>query len=110
LSYQAADRLSGALKKDPALGLFLESHCEMLPPVLSYNVVGQIRGSERPDEFIIAGGHLDSWDLGQGAHDDGTGIVQCIELLSAFKKTGIRPRHSIRAVAFMNEENGLAGG
>ena len=76
----------------------------------SFNVVGQITGTEKPNEFIIAGGHLDSWDNGQGAHDDGTGVVQSIEILSVYKLLGIKPKHSIRAVAFMNEENGLAGG
>lgn len=110
LSYKAADVLHEAGLKDKTVQLYLETHCETLPDVLSYNVIGQINGIEKPNEFIIAGGHLDSWDNGQGAHDDGAGIVQCIEILSAFKATGIKPRHSIRAVAFMNEENGLAGG
>lgn len=110
LGYKSADLLSESLKKEKNLIMLLESHCENLPPVLSYNVVGQIKGSEKPNEFIIAGGHLDSWDNGQGAHDDGAGVVQCIEVLSAFKQLGLRPKHSIRAVAFMNEENGLGGG
>ena len=110
LSYKAADLLHETLLKDAKLLLYLETHCQTLPDEPSFNVVGQINGTEKPNEFIIAGGHLDSWDNGQGAHDDGTGIVQCIEILSAFKQTGIKPKHSIRAVAFMNEENGLAGG
>src|SRR5262249_39154298 len=110
LSYVAANKLSAALKKNKVLKLYLESHCETLPPVPSYNVVGQLTGSEKPNEFIIAGGHLDSWDLAQGRHDAGAGVVQCIELLAAYKQLGVKPRHSIRAVAFMNEENGLAGG
>ncbi len=106
----SADKLSNALKQQPALKVYVETHCETLPDVLSYNVVGQINGSEKPNEFLIAGGHLDSWDNGEGAHDDGAGVVQSIELLAAFKHLGIRPKHSIRAVAFMNEENGLRGG
>ena len=110
LSYKTADLLHETLLKDAGLQLSLETHCETLPDVLSFNVVGQINGSEKPNDYIIAGGHLDSWDNGQGAHDDGTGIVQCIEILSAFKQSGIKPKHNIRAVAFMNEENGLAGG
>jgi carboxypeptidase Q len=110
LGYQSASQLSEVLKQDKAATLYLESHCELFPDVLSYNVVGQINGSSRQDEFIIAGGHLDSWDNGQGAHDNGTGVVQSIEVLSLFKNLGIKPKHSIRAVAFMNEENGLAGG
>jgi carboxypeptidase Q len=78
--------------------------------VLSYNVIGEIKGSEKPDEIIVVGGHLDSWDVGEGAHDDGTGCVQSIEVLRLFKEQGIRPKRTIRAVMFMNEENGLRGG
>jgi carboxypeptidase Q len=110
ISYKAADVLHQNLLKDSNLEMYLETHCQTLPKVQSFNVVGQITGSEKPNEFIITGGHLDSWDNGQGAHDDGAGVVQSIEILSAFKKLGIQPKHSIRAVAFMNEENGLAGG
>jgi Zn-dependent M28 family amino/carboxypeptidase len=95
---------------DKNLQLYLETHCRMLPPVKSFNVIGQITGSQKPKEFIVAGGHLDSWDNGQGAHDDGAGVVQSIEILSALKALGVKPKHSIRAIAFMNEENGLAGG
>jgi len=110
IGYLSADELKSNLDKNKSLEVFLQTHCETLPDVLSYNVVGQITGSEKPNEFIIAGGHLDSWDNGEGAHDDGAGVVQSIEVLAAFKNLGIKPRHSIRAVAFMNEENGLAGG
>jgi carboxypeptidase Q len=78
--------------------------------VTSYNVIGQINGSETPDEIIAIGGHLDSWDLGQGAHDDGAGCVQSIEVLRAIKAIGYTPRRTIRCVMWMNEENGLAGG
>ena len=78
--------------------------------VLSYNVVGEIKGSEHPEEIIVVGGHLDSWETGKGAHDDGAGVVQSIEVLRAFKALGIKPKRTIRAVAFMNEENGLMGG
>ncbi|HMR57296.1 MAG TPA: M20/M25/M40 family metallo-hydrolase, partial [Cyclobacteriaceae bacterium] len=76
----------------------------------SFNVVGEIRGSEYPDEIIVVGGHLDSWDMGQGAHDDGAGCVQSIEVLRLFKQLGYKPKRTIRAVMFMNEENGLRGG
>ncbi len=110
ISYKAADLLSEALKKDNTLKVYIETHCQTLPDEPSFNVVGQITGSEKPNEFIIAGGHLDSWDNGQGAHDDGTGIVQSIEVLAVYKLLGVKPKHSIRAVAFMNEENGLMGG
>lgn len=110
IGYKSADRLLKDMKQHKGLQLYLETHCETLPDVLSYNVIGQLNGTEKPNEFILTGGHLDSWDNGQGAHDDGAGVVQSIEILGAFKTLGIRPKHSIRAVAFMNEENGLAGG
>jgi carboxypeptidase Q len=73
-------------------------------------VVGQINGSAKNGEYVICGGHLDSWDNGEGAHDDGSGVVQSIEVIAAFKSLGIKPRRNIRAIAFMNEENGLGGG
>lgn len=79
-------------------------------PVRSYNVIGEIKGSEYPDRIITVGGHLDSWDVGEGAHDDGAGCVQSMEVLRAFKAMGVRPKYTIRAVLFMNEENGLKGG
>ena len=81
-----------------------------MPDVLSYNVVGELKGSENPDKFITVGGHLDSWDLAEGAHDDGTGVMQSIEVLRIFKALNYRPKNSIRAVMFMNEENGHRGG
>jgi carboxypeptidase Q len=109
LSYIAADELSDALKKDPDLELFLQNESKNFPEAPSFNVIGEIKGSEKPNEYIIAGGHLDSWDTGQGAHDDGAGIVQTIDMLSMFKKLNLKPRHSVRTVCFMNEENGLGG-
>lgn len=110
LSYKSADDLSEALKKDQQLSLFLKNDAKTFPDALSYNVIGEIRGTEKPNEYIIAGGHLDSWDNGQGAHDDGAGIVQTIELMALYKILGLKPRHTIRTVCFMNEENGLGGG
>jgi len=110
LGTEDADLLSKLLVDDPSLQFYFETHCKMLEDVLSYNVVGQINGSEFPDEYLTVGGHLDSWDLAEGAHDDGTGCVQAIEVLRAFKTLDIQPKRSIRAVMFMNEENGLRGG
>ncbi|MGZ3919091.1 MAG: M28 family peptidase [Bacteroidia bacterium] len=110
LSYLSADALSEALTKDKDLTVMIETNCTTYTNALSYNVIGQINGTEKKNEFLSAGGHLDSWDNGQGAHDDGAGVVQCMEMLAMFKSLGIKPKHSIRAVAFMNEENGLAGG
>ena len=105
-----AEMLSKMLQKEKNLQLYMETHGQMLDPVLSYNVIGEIRGSEKPDEYIVVGGHLDSWDLAEGAHDDGTGIVQSIDVLRMLKAIGYQPRHTLRAVMYMNEENGLAGG
>lgn len=110
ISFAGADKLLAELKKDPKLTLSLKMSCQTLKDEPSFNVVGEIRGSEKPGEIILAGGHLDSWDLGDGAHDDGAGVVQAIEVLAMYKKMNLKPRHSIRAVAFMNEENGGAGG
>lgn len=110
VSTNDADYLSHLLKEEPNIQMYLESTCGIVDTVLSHNVIGEIRGSEFPDQYIIVGGHLDSWDLGEGAHDDGAGCVQSIDALNILLKTGYRPRHSLRAVMFMNEENGLAGG
>lgn len=105
-----ADLLSKLLSDDPNLQFYLEMHCETLPDAPSFNVIGELRGTENPKQYIVVGGHLDSWDLGQGAHDDGAGCVQSIEVLRILKALGYKPRHTIRAVMFMNEENGLRGG
>ena len=90
--------------------LFLKSGCEHLPDALSYNVIAEMRGTEKPEEIVLAGGHLDSWDLGEGAHDDASGCVQSIEVIRAFKALGIRPKRTVRVVMYMNEENGVRGG
>lgn len=110
VSYKAADVLAEALKGDKDLTVSIKTDCSLRADTLSYNVVGQIKGSENKNQYLTAGGHLDSWDNGQGAHDDGAGVVQTMEMLAMFKSLGIKPKHTIRAVAFMNEENGLAGG
>jgi len=82
----------------------------MLDDAPSFNVIGELKGSEYSNEIIVVSGHLDSWDLAQGAHDDGAGCVQAIEVLRLFKTIGYRPKRTIRAVMYMNEENGLRGG
>ncbi|MFL5753475.1 MAG: M20/M25/M40 family metallo-hydrolase [Bacteroidia bacterium] len=109
ISTIGAEKLSNLLKKDPKATLQLKTNCKTLAEEPSFSVVGEIRGNIKPEEIILVGGHLDSWDTGQGAHDDGTGVVQSIEILAGFKKTGMRPGRTIRAVAFMNEENGTRG-
>jgi Zn-dependent M28 family amino/carboxypeptidase len=110
VSTVGADRLSQALKADPKLSLTLVLSCETLPDAPSSNVLGELVGAEKPGEVIVIGGHLDSWDNGQGAHDDGAGCVHAIEALRLLKALGIRPKRTIRAVMFMNEENGNRGG
>lgn len=102
--------LSKSLKKNPSLKFGMSMSCKTLDDVLSYNVIGEIRGSEFPDEVIVVGGHLDAWDLGDGSHDDGAGVVQSMEVLRTIKALNIRPKRTIRCVAFMNEENGGKGG
>ena len=110
ISTKAANLLSEKLKENPTLKFYFKQSCETLPDAPSFNVIGEITGSEFPDEYITVGGHLDSWDLGDGAHDDGAGIVQSIEVLRLFLLNDIKPKHTIRVVLFMNEENGLRGG
>ena len=109
LSTVAADRLSTALAADPKIRVELKSHASRYPDALSHNVIGEIRGSQFPDQIMVVGGHLDSWDISPGAHDDGSGVVQAMEVLRIFKTLGIKPRHTLRAVLFTNEENGLRG-
>ncbi|MEQ8903987.1 M20/M25/M40 family metallo-hydrolase [Ekhidna sp.] len=109
ISTNDANRLSQILKEQK-LNVYMETHCQQLPDVLSYNVIGELRGSEFPDEIIAVGGHLDSWDVGEGAHDDGAGCMQAIEAVRLFKALGIMPKRTLRAVMWMNEENGLRGG
>ena len=110
ISTQAANLLSEKLKENPTLKFYFKQSCETLPDAPSFNVIGELTGSEFPNTFITVGGHLDSWDLGDGAHDDGAGIVQSIEVLRLFQLNSIKPKHTIRVVLFMNEENGLKGG
>jgi hypothetical protein len=88
----------------------LTMEAQMLPDAMSANVIGEIPGRERPDEIVLMGGHLDSWDVGQGAHDDGSGVVASMEAAALIKKLGLQPRRTIRVVAFTNEENGNRGG
>ena len=92
------------------LNFFFKLNCKQLEDVESFNVIGEIKGTTHPEEIMVVGGHLDSWDLGDGAHDDGAGCVQGMEVLRLFKATGYKPKRTLRVVLFMNEENGLRGG
>lgn len=109
ISTNDAEVLSTMLKLDNDIKLYFKQNCQQLKDVESYNVIGEIKGSQFPNEYMIVGGHLDSWDLGDGSHDDGAGVVQSMEVLRLFKESGIKPKRSIRVVLFMNEENGLRG-
>ncbi|HEX2852108.1 MAG TPA: M20/M25/M40 family metallo-hydrolase [Opitutaceae bacterium] len=109
LSTRSADKLSAALAGGATVRVTMKISSQWLPDAPSHNVIGEIRGSEFPDRIILVGGHLDSWDIAPGAHDDGAGVVQSIEVLRLFKALGIIPRHTLRCVLFTAEENGLAG-
>lgn len=110
ISTRDAEKLSQLLQKAPNTKVFMRLNCQTLPDRPSFNVIGEIRGSERPNDILLVGGHLDSWDVGQGAHDDGAGVVQSMDVLRYLKRIGYRPRHTVRCVLFMNEENGGRGG
>lgn len=110
ISTNDAEKLSKLLRSEGKATVTMRLHCQTLPDVRSYNVIGEIRGSERPNDFLVVGGHLDSWDVGQGSHDDGAGCVQSMDVLRCLRRVGYRPRRTVRAVLFMNEENGLRGG
>jgi hypothetical protein len=110
ISTNGAELLSTTLKLNPSINFFFRQNCKILPDVDSYNVIGEIKGSTYPNEVLVVGGHLDSWDLGDGSHDNGAGCVQSMEVLGLLKATGYRPKRTIRVVLFMNEENGLRGG
>ncbi|MCB0278395.1 MAG: M20/M25/M40 family metallo-hydrolase [Calditrichaeota bacterium] len=110
ISTIGADHLTRIMAKEKNVRIHMKINSQWLPDEVSYNVIGEITGSDMADEIITIGGHLDSWDVGQGAHDDGSGVVQSIEVLRALKAIGYKPKRTLRAVAFMNEENGLRGG
>jgi carboxypeptidase Q len=110
LSYDESNMLEQAIRSQQIKTAKIFSTCHFEPEVLSYNVVGEITGSEYPADIIDIGGHLDSWDVGEGAHDDGAGVVQCIDVMRTFKRLHITPKRTVRCVLFMNEENGLRGG
>ena len=109
LSTLAADQLSAALTADPSLRVSMEIHSQWFDDAPSHNVIGELRGSEHPEQVILVGGHLDSWDIAPGAHDDGAGCVESIEVLRLLKAVGYAPKHTIRCVCFVNEENGTRG-
>lgn len=110
ISTNGAELLSTWLKADPALKFNFRTTCKNLPDVISHNVIGELRGTEFPEEIITVGGHLDAWEPGEGAHDDGGGCMQSLEVLRLYKALGIKPKRTIRAVMFMDEEVAQSGG
>ncbi len=109
ISTSDAEILSSMLKMDKNIKFYFKQNCKQMDDVLSYNVIGEITGSEFPNEYILVGGHLDSWDLGDGSHDDGAGCVQSMDVIRLLRLSNVKPKRSIRVVLFMNEENGLRG-
>jgi hypothetical protein len=110
ISTNGAELLSKKLKENPSLQFFMKQSCQEYDDVLSYNVIGEITGSEHPEKIMVVGGHLDSWDLADGSHDDGAGCVQSMSVLEIFKKLNYKPKNTFRVVLYMNEENGGRGG
>ena len=110
ISTNGADLLSSMLSLNKEVKFYFRQNSKNFPDQLSHNVIAEIKGSKYPDEIIVVGGHLDSWDVGDGSHDDGAGIVQSMEVIRIFNSLGYKPNRTIRVVLFMNEENGLRGG
>ncbi len=110
ISTNGADLLSSMLSLNKEVKFYFRQNSKNFPDQLSHNVIAEVKGSKYPDQIIVVGGHLDSWDVGDGSHDDGAGIVQSMEVIRIFKSLGYKPNRTIRVVLFMNEENGLRGG
>ena len=109
ISTNDAELLSSMIALNPKLRFFIKQNCKNYPEVKSHNVIAQISGEVSPEKIILVGAHLDSWDLGDGAHDDGAGVVQSMEVIRLMSQKGFRPKNTIRVVLFANEENGLKG-
>jgi carboxypeptidase Q len=105
-----ADKIAEALGKNKSVEIFIKTNAHTLTDTIGHNVIGELTGTQFPDQYITVGGHLDSWDPAEGAHDDGTGCVHAIEVLRALRAVGYRPKHTIRVVLFADEENRGDGG
>jgi carboxypeptidase Q len=110
ITIEAAELLQRLYDRGDRPTLRLKMEAKFLPDAESANVVAEIKGSEKPEEVVLVGGHLDSWDVGQGAHDDGGGCIIAWEAVRLLKELGLRPRRTIRVVLWTNEENGTRGG
>jgi hypothetical protein len=110
ISIEDAMMLQRMQERSEPIKVHLEMQGHMEPDADSNNVVGEIRGSDKPDEIVVLGGHIDSWDVGQGAQDDGSGIMATLEAAALIKKLGLHPKRTVRVVFWVNEENGGRGG
>ncbi len=109
ISTNGAELLSSMLSLNKNLKFYLKQNCKNLPEVKSYNVIGEIKGIKYPEEIMVVGAHLDSWDLGDGTHDNGAGVVQSMEVPRLLKKIKYKPKRTLRIVLYMNKENGKKG-
>ncbi len=109
IGLQDADWLADAVMKNKNVMVQLKTNAHFLPDVQGHNIIGELKGTTFPNEYIVVGAHLDSWDNCEGAHDDGAGVTQTIEILRTFKALGYQPQRTIRFVLFANEENGTRG-
>jgi hypothetical protein len=110
VSVEDAAMIQRLVKNGVAVRVKLAMDAHQEPNAASHNVMGEIRGSEKPNEVVVLGGHIDSWDIGQGANDDGSGIMATFEAVALIQKLGLKPKRTIRVVFWVNEENGGAGG
>lgn len=110
ISTKDADKIQKWIDNQKEIKFAFEMDCRVFPDEPSFNVIGEMKGSKKPEEVITIGGHLDSWDQGEGAHDDGAGVIHCLEALRILKTLDYKPEHTLRVVFFMNEENGNMGG
>ena len=109
VTVEGAELIARNIARGKTVKAKLSMQAKMMPDATSHNVIAELRGREHPDEVVIVSGHIDSWDVGQGAHDDGGGVVMAMETIRLLRTLGLRPRRTIRAVLYTNEENGLRG-
>jgi carboxypeptidase Q len=110
VTVEGAELIARLVARGKTVKARLKMQAKLMDDVLSHNVIAELRGREKPDEIVVISAHIDSWDVGQGAHDDGGGVVMAMEVLRLLRTLDLRPRRTIRAVLFTNEENGLRGG
>ena len=110
LTVEDAAMIHRLVKAGTPVRVRLQMEAQHLPDATSHNVMGEIRGREKPEEVVVLGGHIDSWDVGQGAQDDGSGIIATFQAVALIRKLGLQPRRTIRVVFWTNKENGMHGG